>query len=118
RPDTEKIFDTAASFKGEYLSGDPLNSLFADVEKLAPFAGEFGAVHFHKGRTSTPREGAPGTSSAAAHSPRSRTYRPDQLAAFPGIVDKVGFGAYPNSVPFFRGDLLRGVMAGFRQNGN
>jgi hypothetical protein len=41
-------------------------------------------------------------------------FRADQLAALRGVVDRIGFGAYPLPVPFYGGELLRGVMVGFQ----
>ena len=113
-PDVQTVFNNAAAYPGAYINAGDLETLLMDVEKIQPFVGELGAVHFHNGAVSTVAEGQGGTVIQSPHSPGVGVFRADQLAALRGIVDRIGFGAYPAPVPFFGGDLLRGVMAGFK----
>jgi hypothetical protein len=113
-PDVQRYFAEAGAFKGQYVDSKGLEVLLDDVAKLEGFTGDLGAVYFHKGSVSTMPEGQPGTVIDSPASPGSGVYRADQLAALRGIVDRIGFGAYPAPIPFFGGDMLRGVMVGFQ----
>lgn len=96
------------------MNAGELDQLLNDVAKLEGFTDETKAVHFHNGAVSTVPAGQPGTSIDSPFSPGVGTFRADQLADLRGIVDRIGFGAYPSPIPFFGGDLLRGVMVGFQ----
>ena len=113
-PDTSKVFATAENFAGTYTNEAQLNSLLNDVAKLDGFTNELGVIYFHKGTVSTVPSGRQGTSIDCPFSPGVGVFRADQLAALRGIVDCIGFTAYPSPVPFYGGKLLRGVMAGFQ----
>lgn len=113
-PDTQAVFNQAAQYKGSFMNPENLESLLNDVAKLEKFTDELGAVHFHNGTVSTTPQGTPGTSIECPFAPLAGAFRADQLSALRGIVDKIGFDAYPLPVPFYGGNLLRGVMVGFR----
>lgn len=113
-PDVQKVFARAESYAGTYMNAGQLEILLNDVAKLEGFTDEIKAVHFHNGTLSTVAAGQPGTSIDCAFAPGAGVFRADQLAALRGIVDRIGFGAYPAPVPFYGGDLLRGVMVGFQ----
>lgn len=112
-PDVGRVFDNAEAYAGEFLTGEALNILLEDVSKLEDFTNETKAVAFHPGRMSTVAV-EPETTIDCPHSPGVGVYRADSLSALRGIVDKVGFAAYPFPVPFYGGDLLRGVIAGYK----
>lgn len=114
-PDVQAVFGNANKYQGIYINAGNLETLLNDVAKLDGFTEEFGAVYFHKGQVATVPAGQPGTFIESPASPGVGVYRADQLAALRGIVDRIGFGAYPAPVPFFGGELLRGVMVGFQQ---
>jgi hypothetical protein len=113
-PDVQAVFNQAAAYKGTYINADELETLLNDVAKLDRFTEELGAVYFHKGTVATCPEGQPGTFIASPASPGLGVFRADQLAALRGVVDRIGFAAYPLPAPFFGGDSLRGVMVGFQ----
>lgn len=113
-PDVQKVFANASAYAGAYMNEDQLETLLDDVAKIESFTDDAKAVHFHNGTLSTTPAGTPGTSIDCAFSPAAGIFRADQLAALRGIVDRIGFGAYPAPVPFYGGDLLRGVMVGFQ----
>jgi hypothetical protein len=114
-PDVQAVFDKAASYQGTYINAGELDSLLEDVEIIKKFVDEFGAVHFHKGVISTHHEeNENSTIIQCPYSPGVGAFRADQLIALRGMVDRIGFGAYPDPVPFYSGNLLRGVMAGFK----
>jgi hypothetical protein len=112
-PDVQTVFARAADYSGDYVTAEGLESLLGDVAKLDGFTGELGAVYFHKGQVASVPEGHPGTFIDCPASPGVGVFRADQLAALRGIVDRIGFGAYPAPVPFYGGNLLRGVMSGY-----
>lgn len=112
-PDVGKIFEQGAQYSGGYMSGEQLASILDDVSKLEKFTDDFNSVHFHKEGISTSREDDPGTSIANPSAPKQGVFRADQLSALKGVIDRIGFGAYPAPIPFFGGDNLRGVMVGF-----
>lgn len=113
-PDVQAVFNNANKFKGQYVDSASLGTLLDDVSKIEDFTNELGAVYFHKGQIATVPTGQPGTFIDCAASPGVGVFRADQLAALRGIVDRIGFAAYPSPVPFYGGDLLRGVMCGFQ----
>lgn len=113
-PDVQNVFANASKYQGTYINAGDLETLLNDVAKLEGFTEDLGAVYFHKGQIGTVAAGQPGTFIESAASPGVGVYRADQLAALRGIVDRIGFGAYPAPVPFFGGELLRGVMVGFQ----
>lgn len=115
-PDVQNVFNQAAAYPGTYINAEQLETLLDDVAKLEGFCNEFKAVHFIPGAVSTVPAGQPGTSIDCPFSPGVGVYRADQLAALWGAVDRIGFGAYPNPVPFFGGELMRGVVTGYREN--
>jgi hypothetical protein len=114
-PDVQTVFGNAAKYSGQFVTGENLESLLNDVAKLEPFTDDLGAVYFHKGQVATVPAGQPGSFIDCPASPGVGIFRADQLAALRGVVDRVGFGAYPAPVPFFGGSMLRGVMVGFKQ---
>jgi len=113
-PDVQTVFARAAAYAGPYVAGAALQSLLEDVAKVEPFTGDDKALYFHKGAVASVPEGQPGTFVDSPLSPGLGVFRADQLSALRGVVDQMGFGAYPAPVPFFTGDLLRGVMVGFK----
>lgn len=113
-PDVQRVFANASAFAGTYMNEKELETLLDDVAKIESFTDENKAVHFHNGTLSTTPAGTPGTSIDCPFAPAAGVFRADQLAALRGIVDRIGFGAYPLPVPFYGGDLLRGVMVGFQ----
>ena len=113
-PDVQAVFNQAAAYQGGYINAEALETLLNDVAKLDGFTEELGAVYFHKGSIATCPEGQPGTFIASPASPGLGVFRADQLAALRGVVDRIGFGAYPLPVPFYGGESLRGVMVGFQ----
>ena len=113
-PDIQTIFSNAAKYNGPYVNAEGLEILLNDVAKLKDFTKELGAIYFHKGQIATVPELEPGTFIDCPQSPGVGVFRVDLLMALRGIVDHIGFGAYPSPVPMFGGDLLRGVMVGFK----
>jgi DNA polymerase III sliding clamp (beta) subunit (PCNA family) len=114
-PDTEAVFKKASEFAGDFMNSSNLETILNDVGKLEKFTGELGAIHFHNGLVSTSQELNAGTSLECPFAPSRGSFRADQLSALRGIVDRIGFDAYPAPVPFYGGHLLRGVMVGFQQ---
>lgn len=112
-PDVQTVFNHAGAFSGAYMNERELETLLNDVAKIEKFTDEHKAVHFHNKTISTTHAGTPGTSIDCDFAPGAGVFRADQLAALRGIVDRIGFDAYPAPVPFYGGDLLRGVMVGF-----
>lgn len=110
-PDVGAIFQRAEGFRGPWYEGQALESLLDAVAKVEPFTDEMNRVRFLPGEVSTSPPNAPGTSLACEVSPGAGVFRSGQLLGLRGVADKVGFGAYPEPVPFF-GDKLRGVIAG------
>lgn len=113
-PDVQTVFAEAAAYAGPYINGPALDLVLTDVEKLLPLVGELGAVFFHNGSVATVPQGQPGSFIQSPHVTAQGIFRADQVAALRGVVDRVGFAAYPAAVPFFGGELLRGVMVGFQ----
>lgn len=112
-PNFQKIFVRAEEYAGDYLNAGQLESLLSDVAKLEGFTDNLKAVYFQNGTISTVGVGE-GTTIDCPFAPPNGAFRADQLTALRGIVDRIGFNAYPAPVPFYGGDLLRGVMVGFQ----
>lgn len=113
-PDIQSIFEKAASYDGAYLRGGELSVLLDNISKLENFTDDRRAVYFNGKTVSTVPDGHPGTSIDCPHAPTTGVYRADILSSLRGVVDCVGFGNYPDTIPFFGGDgHLRGVMVGY-----
>lgn len=109
-PDLQRVFDLIENVALEPMSDELLDA----VEKVVPFADEWGRIYFHKGAVGTKPEGEAGTTVDTADSPGYGAYRSSHLTALRGVATKIGLQNYPLPIPFY-GDKLRGVFQGYTQ---
>lgn len=112
-PDVQRVFAMAEAYTGKLYTAQEVETILREVAKLETFTAEDKAIFFHSGTVATTAPGIPGTSIDCPLAPRSGSFRSDQLGALTGLVDGVGFDAYPSPVPFYGGDRLRGVICGY-----
>jgi DNA polymerase III sliding clamp (beta) subunit (PCNA family) len=107
-PNLERVFELTE--KANYA--DAPEGLFDALDKVKPFTDDMGQVIFNGKCLSTTGDET-GTSYDLASAPEQGKFNCDQLAALRNVARQLDFGQYPKPVPF-RGERIRGVIAGLR----